>query len=264
MKRRGFLNALFVCTFTLMSGNLKAETVNHKDPNGYYTCSMHPQVHEHKPGKCPICGMPLILVYAKSQIKKDPALQSEGIQISETQKKYAQVSKYTVSKKDLVLSIPASGRVLSGREIAFQVYESDLDMVKSSALFSGSSSSSTNKILKGRISSVDRLVDPSSRTLRAVGILDQSANLIAESAFHGEITTTLKNQIVIPIESVLHAGTRDLVYIFSKEGYLAPRAVQLGSKGKEEYQVLSGLEEGDIISTGPNFLLDSEAKLRGY
>lgn len=25
----------------------------------YYTCSMHPQVHQAKPGKCPICGMNL-------------------------------------------------------------------------------------------------------------------------------------------------------------------------------------------------------------
>jgi Cu(I)/Ag(I) efflux system membrane fusion protein len=26
----------------------------------YYTCSMHPQIHQDKPGKCPICGMTLI------------------------------------------------------------------------------------------------------------------------------------------------------------------------------------------------------------
>jgi negative regulator of sigma E activity len=26
----------------------------------YYTCSMHPQVHQAKPGKCPICEMSLV------------------------------------------------------------------------------------------------------------------------------------------------------------------------------------------------------------
>ncbi len=26
----------------------------------YYTCPMHPQIHQDKPGKCPICGMTLI------------------------------------------------------------------------------------------------------------------------------------------------------------------------------------------------------------
>jgi hypothetical protein len=26
----------------------------------YYTCAMHPQVHQDKPGKCPICGLTLL------------------------------------------------------------------------------------------------------------------------------------------------------------------------------------------------------------
>jgi Cu(I)/Ag(I) efflux system membrane fusion protein len=34
-----------------------------KDPNiDYYTCSMHPSVHENEAGKCPICGMDLMPV----------------------------------------------------------------------------------------------------------------------------------------------------------------------------------------------------------
>ena len=26
----------------------------------YYTCAMHPQIHQDKPGKCPICGTTLV------------------------------------------------------------------------------------------------------------------------------------------------------------------------------------------------------------
>lgn len=26
----------------------------------YYTCTMHPEVHQDKPGNCPICGMELV------------------------------------------------------------------------------------------------------------------------------------------------------------------------------------------------------------
>ena len=36
----------------------------------YYTCSMHPQVHEDAPGKCPICGMELIAVKTVPMAKK--------------------------------------------------------------------------------------------------------------------------------------------------------------------------------------------------
>lgn len=41
------------------------------DPDVYYTCSMDPQVVEHKPGKCPICKMDLTPVRKKNGEKKD-------------------------------------------------------------------------------------------------------------------------------------------------------------------------------------------------
>ena len=37
----------------------------------YYTCSMHPQVMEPKPGKCPICGMDLIAVQRNNTADAD-------------------------------------------------------------------------------------------------------------------------------------------------------------------------------------------------
>ncbi|WP_434978278.1 multicopper oxidase domain-containing protein [Daejeonia sp. YH14] len=37
----------------------------------YYTCPMHPQVKEPKPGKCPICGMDLVLSDAQPQLKPE-------------------------------------------------------------------------------------------------------------------------------------------------------------------------------------------------
>ena len=44
----------------------KAETASVKK-DVYYTCSMHPQVHEDHPGNCPICGMKLIAVSRSSK-----------------------------------------------------------------------------------------------------------------------------------------------------------------------------------------------------
>jgi Cu(I)/Ag(I) efflux system membrane fusion protein len=39
--------------------------------NFYYTCSMHPQVHEDHPGNCPICGMKLIKVETIGSFSKE-------------------------------------------------------------------------------------------------------------------------------------------------------------------------------------------------
>lgn len=45
----------------------------------YYTCSMHPQVMQDKPGNCPICGMKLI------EVTKTSTPKNEGVQLSEQQ-----------------------------------------------------------------------------------------------------------------------------------------------------------------------------------
>lgn len=266
MNRRKFISGFLVISSAWALGfvpqKLMASSAPHEDPDGYYTCSMHPQVHQHEPGKCPICGMPLIKVKASAQDLKSKAAE---IEISEPQRRNIKISKFTVEKKDFVIQLPVSGRALSSQEVAFQVYESDLSAIKQGLDFNGTSSMAPERSLKGRIVQIDRLVDPSSRTVRVVGRLSgANSGLIVESGFHGEIVNTIKNQIVVPEEAVLRAGRRDLVYVFTANGKLEAREIQLGAKSMREYQILSGLKEGDIISSGPNFLLDSEAKLRGF
>ncbi|MGN6542019.1 MAG: efflux RND transporter periplasmic adaptor subunit, partial [Ginsengibacter sp.] len=57
------LCAALLTTFFLSScKEQKKEAVITVDKDLYYTCSMHPQVHEDHPGNCPICGMKLIAV----------------------------------------------------------------------------------------------------------------------------------------------------------------------------------------------------------
>lgn len=57
------LCAALLATFFISScKEQKKEAVTTVDKDVYYTCSMHPQVHEDHPGNCPICGMKLIAV----------------------------------------------------------------------------------------------------------------------------------------------------------------------------------------------------------
>ena len=51
-----------------------------KDPDIYYTCSMHPQVMEDHPGNCPICGMKMIQA-KKSQSQKPGEVQLSNVQM---------------------------------------------------------------------------------------------------------------------------------------------------------------------------------------
>jgi Cu(I)/Ag(I) efflux system membrane fusion protein len=63
-------NLIRICAllFTVLSVSIfnsckqKAQSVAKAKSKFYYTCSMHPQIHEDHPGNCPICGMKLIKV----------------------------------------------------------------------------------------------------------------------------------------------------------------------------------------------------------
>lgn len=275
MNRRKLLFAITSFSFVLVSGCTKPEPaspsqstssagLDHEDPEGYWTCSMHPQVHQHEPGKCPICGMALIKTKGNQQKVQKQQEQATGIDTTNEQLKNSQIGKYIVERKNIEVMIPVSGRMISPREVAFQVYESEIALVKAGYEFVGSHAGAPGKEVRGRITRVDNFVDPSSRTIRVLGsLLGSSPSLATESGFYGEIKYTLENQIVIPEESVLQTGTKALVYVFDSDNKLSPREIQLGQKGSGRYQVLSGLKDGETISTGSNFLIDSEAKIRG-
>lgn len=274
MKSRIFLGTVALISVAWIAGCTKQKETNpnssatqagHEDPQGYYTCSMHPQVHEHEPGKCPICGMALVKVSGqKQEAKPEATMSGHEVHATNAQLNLAGIGKYTVERRDLVFAVPVSGRLVSAREVVFQVYEADLQVVRTGLEFSGRASSSPEEELKGKILRVDTLVDPSSRTVRVLGSLNSSPKrIIIDGAFHGEIRSTAKAQIAIPENAVLHAGQRNLVYVITHDNQLAPLTITLGRKAAREYQVLSGLREGDVISTGPNFLIDSESKIRG-
>ena len=59
-----------------------ADTTHGGHGNVYYTCSMHPQVMQEKPGNCPICGMKLIEVTKSSgSEKEDVVLTQQQIEL---------------------------------------------------------------------------------------------------------------------------------------------------------------------------------------
>ncbi len=59
-----------------------------------WTCSMHPQIRQDKPGKCPICGMDLIPV--SSVEAGDTQTHPDEIQLSESAAKLADIQTYVV------------------------------------------------------------------------------------------------------------------------------------------------------------------------
>ncbi len=232
----------------------------------YWTCPMHPQIHSDHGGECPICHMKLVQVKAQGShtTHADDKESRANVQVSDDQLNLVGVQKTLVEKMDLTAHIPVAGRFISSSTVAFQVYESDLKYVKAGLGFTGESSFVPESKISGIIASVDRIVDPTSRTVRAIGVIKKGpGNIIPETTFRGDIEILLKGVLGIPESSVLHTGNGDLVYMVHEGGHLMAQPVKLGLKTESYYEVLDGLEPNQYISSGPNFLIDSEAKIRG-
>lgn len=73
------LYAAIITITTILIASCKRKNEVPLNTDTYYTCSMDPQVKEHKPGKCPICHMEL------TPVKKSNTAQADEIQLSEQQ-----------------------------------------------------------------------------------------------------------------------------------------------------------------------------------
>lgn len=78
----------------------------------FWTCSMHPQIHQPQKGLCPICSMELIPVYADENSNQDESESSKGdLTLSDKAKKLAEVEVAPVIRKDVEREIKLVGKI---------------------------------------------------------------------------------------------------------------------------------------------------------
>lgn len=80
-----------------------------QDENGVWTCSMHPQIRQDKPGKCPICAMDLIPVRKSNH--GDENVDPSAIQLSEEAMALADVQTSRVNKENPVKQVRLYGKI---------------------------------------------------------------------------------------------------------------------------------------------------------
>jgi len=72
-----------------------------------------------------------------------------------------------------------------------------------------------------------------------------------------------RNVLLIPSEAVIETGTRRVVIMAQGEGRFRPVNVEVGSEGGGKTEIRSGLTAGQTVVVSGQFLLDSEASLKG-
>jgi Cu(I)/Ag(I) efflux system membrane fusion protein len=152
---------------------------------------------------------------------------------------------------------------LSGVWVLADVYESELRHVKLGMPATLSLKAYPNRIFEGRVSFVDPLLDPRTRTVKVrlafpnpTGEL--KPEMFGEVVLHGAAQEGLR----IPADAVIDSGTQRIVFVALGGGRFQPREVRLGDSDGKSVEIVAGLSEGEKVVTRANFLVDSESRLR--
>jgi multidrug efflux pump subunit AcrA (membrane-fusion protein) len=245
----------------------------------YYTCSMHPWVHESKPGQCPVCGMNLTPVYA-DDANAPTTTNANGVTLESDSVSAIGLQTDTVQRQPVQRSLHFSGQISWNSSQAawfeFTAYQRDLAWLKIGQTLQVNVSGLPGKTFTAQIKAhgaqpfadTDFNMLSSSTTLRAeianppveVGDLGKYKLF---NGLHAEATLVAATEptLAIPRTAVISRGYGAMVYVDTGDNHYEARPVQLGRTGDQLVEVLNGLKPGEKVVTTGNVLIDSEAQL---
>ena len=75
--------------------------------------------------------------------------------------------------------------------------------------------------------------------------------------------TTQDQVLTVPTEAVIKTGTRSIVIVADDGTHFRPALVRVGAERGGRSEILEGLSAGQNVVASGQFLIDSEASLRG-
>jgi Cu(I)/Ag(I) efflux system membrane fusion protein/cobalt-zinc-cadmium efflux system membrane fusion protein len=148
--------------------------------------------------------------------------------------------------------------------VTAKIYEHDAPWVEVGQLAQMELAYEPGKVIEGRVAYIYPTLDKPSRTLSVRLEFENPGNRLKPGMF---ATVYIQFQrrddvLVVPTEAIIHSGIRQLVFTTPDDGHFEPREITTGLVGdRQGTEVLSGLDEGDLIVVSGQFLIDSESQL---
>ena len=145
-----------------------------------------------------------------------------------------------------------------------EVYEMDLSSIQPGLEAEITGGSLGGQFLTGKVASVDRVINPTTRTAKVrIQVPNAKAALRPEAYVDVTILSPLGEQITVPFDAVLDTGKQAWVFVTDGQGKFEPRLIKVKFRAGDQVAISEGLTGGETIVTSANFLIDSESRLKG-
>jgi membrane fusion protein, copper/silver efflux system len=153
---------------------------------------------------------------------------------------------------------------LSSVWVLADIYEYELPVVKLGAQAAISLSYFPGKEFLSKIDYIYPTLAGETRTAKIRFVLPNPGLQLKPQMFTDvTLKINLGKKLVVPEDAVIDTGMRQIVYVDKGDGNFEPREVSVGLKTDQMVEVTKGLRVGEKVASSANFLIDSEAKLKG-
>ena len=146
-----------------------------------------------------------------------------------------------------------------------EVPEAVAALVRPGAAVEARAAALPGTVLKGKVSAILPEVEASTRTLKARVELPNPGRRLVPGMFatiHFAPAAPAE-VLIVPTEAVIQTGKRSVVMVAQEGGKFKPADVEIGAEGNGQTEIRKGLEVGQKVVVSGQFLIDSEASLRG-
>jgi Cu(I)/Ag(I) efflux system membrane fusion protein len=146
-----------------------------------------------------------------------------------------------------------------------EVPESQAALLRPGARVKATSPAVPGKTFEGRVQTILPDVDATTRTLKArLQLANPGGRLVPGMFVQMQISDPRTAKVLlVPTEAIVQTGKRTLVMLDEGGGRFQPADVQIGIESGGLTEITRGLKAGRKVVVSAQFLIDSEASLRG-
>lgn len=152
---------------------------------------------------------------------------------------------------------------LSSVWVIANVYESEVQYIKTGQIAEITSSSYPDEVFRSKINYINPVFNPDSRTLEVrIDVSNAGNKLKPDMYVKIKLNTFASQTLAVPKNAVIRTGENDIVYVEKEKGIYVPRAVNVLYEQDGYYAVTGDIKEGEKVVSSGGFLIDSETQIQ--